>query len=54
MARKKSKNGLYYGPEINHPVSGEHWRFAKYEGKKIRQVVTDRDLTYYNQVITSN
>ena len=59
---KKSKNGLYYSPEINQPVSGEHWRFAKYpdlvidisEGKKIRQFVTDRDLTYYNQVITSN
>lgn len=59
---KKSKNGLYYNPEINHPVSGEHWRYAKYpdlvidisEGHKIRRFGTFRDFNFYNQVITSN
>lgn len=52
---RKSKNGIYYTPEINKPVWGEHWRFKKYPdlvidisaGKKVNDFATDRNIKFY-------
>ncbi len=54
---QKSKNGLYYSPDVNCPESGEHWRFKKYpdlvidisSSKMVRDFATNRNQEFYNQ-----
>ena len=52
---EKTKNGLYYTPKVNSPISGEHWRYSKFpdlvidisEGKKVRDFSTNRNNKFY-------
>jgi len=50
---QKTMNGIYYSPEVNKPVWGEHWRFKKFPdlvidiSGKVNNFATDRNIKFY-------